>query len=46
MTFKTGSYACMGVNWSLVLPLIFGVGLSKPYLWKGQTTAGTWDDVG
>jgi len=39
------TYAYMGVNWSLVLPLIFGVGLSEPYLWKGQTTAGTWDDV-
>ncbi len=39
------TYGYMGVNWSFVIPLIFGVGLSKPYLWAGQKTPGTWDDV-
>jgi hypothetical protein len=39
------TYAYMGVNWSLVLPLIFGLGLSKPYLWAGQITPGQWDDL-
>jgi hypothetical protein len=39
------TYAYMGVNWSLVLPLVFGIGFDEPYLWKGQKTAGTWDDV-
>ncbi len=39
------TYAYMGVNWSLVLPLVFGVGFDEPYLWKGQRTVGDWDDV-
>lgn len=39
------TYAYMGVNWSLVIPLIFGIGLQRPYLWTGQKTPGTWDDV-
>ncbi|MFD0986299.1 hypothetical protein [Methyloligella solikamskensis] len=39
------TYAYMGVNWSLVIPLVFGVGLSKPYLWRGQRTPGSWEDV-
>lgn len=39
------TYAYMGVNWSLVFPLVFGHGLTNPYLWTGQKTPGTWDDV-
>lgn len=39
------TYAYMGVNWSLVLPLVFGLGMQKPYLWTGQRTAGQWDDL-
>lgn len=39
------TYGYMGVNWSFVIPLIFGIGVSKPYLWTGQKTPGTWDDV-
>lgn len=40
------TYAYMGVNWSLVIPLVFGVGMEKPWLWVGQRTPGSWDDVG
>lgn len=39
------TYAYMGVNWSLVLPLVFSVGFEDPYLWTGQRTVGDWDDV-
>lgn len=39
------TYAYMGVNWSLVFPLVFGFGLTNPYLWTGQKTSGNWDDV-
>jgi hypothetical protein len=39
------TYAYMGVNWSLVLPLIFSVGFKEQYLWSGQKTVGNWDDV-
>jgi hypothetical protein len=39
------TYAYMGVNWSLVIPLVFGIGLQQPYLWAGQKTPGEWDDV-
>lgn len=39
------TYAYMGVNWSLVLPLVFGLGFERPYLWKGQITPGAWDDI-
>ena len=39
------TYAYMGVNWSLVFPLVFGIGLTNPYLWTGQKTPGNWDDV-
>lgn len=39
------TYGYMGVNWSFVIPLVFGIGLQKPYLWSGQKTPGTWDDV-
>lgn len=39
------TYAYMGVNWSLVIPLVFGIGMEKPYLWAGQKTPGDWDDV-
>lgn len=27
------TYAYMGVNWSLVIPLVFGVGFEEPYVW-------------
>lgn len=27
------TYAYMGVNWSLVIPLIFGIGFEEPYAW-------------
>ncbi len=39
------TYAYMGVNWSLVLPLVFGLGFSRPYLWVGQRSPGQWDDM-
>ena len=39
------TYAYMGVNWSLVIPLVFGIGLQHPYLWTGQKTPGDWDNV-
>ena len=39
------TYGYMGVNWSFVIPLIFGIGFEKPYLWTGQKTPGTWEDV-
>lgn len=39
------TYAYMGVNWSLTIPLVFGIGLQHPYLWTGQKTPGDWDDV-
>lgn len=39
------TYAYMGVNWSITIPLIFGLGTSKSYLWNGQVTPGSWDDV-
>lgn len=39
------TYAYMGVNWSMIIPLVFGIGLQEPYLWTGQKTPGQWDDV-
>ncbi|WP_312530532.1 hypothetical protein [Paracoccus sp. (in: a-proteobacteria)] len=27
------TYAYMGVNWSLVIPLVFGIGFEEPYAW-------------
>ena len=39
------TYGYMGVAWSFFIPLFFGVGLTQPYLWTGQKTPGTWDDV-
>lgn len=27
------TYAYMGVNWSLVIPLVFGIGFEQPYTW-------------
>jgi hypothetical protein len=39
------TYGYMGVNWSFVIPLVFGIGFEKPYLWTGQKTPGTWEDV-
>jgi hypothetical protein len=40
------TYGYMGVNWSFLIPMLFGFGLAEPYLWKGQKTPGSWDDVG
>lgn len=31
------TYAYMGVNWSLVIPLIFGIGFEEPYEWATTT---------
>jgi hypothetical protein len=39
------TYGYMGVAWSFFIPLYFGIGFEKPYLWAGQKTPGTWDDV-
>jgi len=39
------TYGYMGVSWSFIIPLLFGVGFEKPYLWVGQKTPGTWEDV-
>jgi hypothetical protein len=39
------TYGYMGVAWSFFIPLFFGIGFEKPYLWVGQKTPGTWDDV-
>ncbi len=39
------TYAYMGVNWSMTLPLLFGLGMREAYLWKGQRTAGDWNDM-
>jgi hypothetical protein len=39
------TYGYMGVAWSFFIPLFFGVGFEKPYLWVGQKTPGTWEDV-
>jgi len=37
------SYAYMGVNWSIGLILVFGLGSDRPYLWAGQKPDGSWD---
>lgn len=37
------SFAYMGVNWSIGLCLVFGLGFNRPYLWAGQKSAGTWE---
>jgi hypothetical protein len=39
------TYGYMGVHWSFVLTLLFGLGLERPYLWVGQKTPGVWNDV-
>ncbi|MBW2561006.1 MAG: hypothetical protein JRE40_09150, partial [Deltaproteobacteria bacterium] len=39
------TYAYMGVAWSFFIPLFFGIGFEKPYLWTGQKTPGSWEDV-
>lgn len=39
------TYGYMGVAWSFFIPLFFGIGFEKPYLWVGQKTPGTRDDV-
>jgi hypothetical protein len=39
------TYGYMGVSWSFFIPLFFGIGFEKPYLWVGQKTPGTWEDV-
>ena len=39
------TYGYMGTHWSFVLALLFGFGLDQPYLWRGQKTPGSWEDV-
>jgi len=39
------TYGYMGTHWSFVIPMLFGFGLDEPYLWRGQKTVGSWDDV-
>ncbi|WP_111428381.1 hypothetical protein [Rhodobacteraceae bacterium DSL-40] len=39
------TYAYMGTHWSFVIALLFGFGLERPYLWVGQKTPGSWEDV-
>lgn len=39
------TYAYMGTHWSFVIALLFGFGLDRPYLWAGQKTPGSWEDV-
>ena len=39
------TYGYMGTHWSFMIPMLFGYGLAEPYLWKGQKTPGSWDDV-
>lgn len=39
------TYGYMGVHWSFLMALLFGFGLDRPYLWAGQKTPGSWDDV-
>jgi hypothetical protein len=39
------TYGYMGTHWSFIAALLFGLGLDRTYLWSGQKTAGSWDDV-
>ncbi|WP_407499182.1 hypothetical protein [Acinetobacter baumannii] len=39
------TYGYMGVHWSFVIALLFGYGMDRPYLWKGQRTPGSWEDI-
>ncbi|MBA7568851.1 MAG: hypothetical protein GH159_00025 [Dehalococcoidia bacterium] len=39
------TYGYMGVCWSFMIPIFFQFGHEKPYLWAGQKTPGTWEDV-
>lgn len=40
------TYGYMGVCWSFMILLFFpNLGHFKPYLWAGQKTPGTWEDV-
>jgi hypothetical protein len=40
------TYGYMGVCWSFMIPLFFpALGHFKPYLWAGQKTQGTWEDI-
>ena len=39
------TYGYMGVHWSFVVALLFGLGLDRPYLWVGQRTPGSWEGV-
>jgi hypothetical protein len=39
------TYGYMGTHWSFIVALLFGLGLDGTYLWRGQKTAGSWDDV-
>lgn len=39
------SFAYMGLNWSIGLCLIFGLGFRRSYLRAGQRTAGSWEEA-
>ncbi|MDR3554124.1 MAG: hypothetical protein P4L55_05180 [Syntrophobacteraceae bacterium] len=39
------TYGYMATAWSFFITLFFGVGSEEPYLWTGQKTPGTWEDV-
>jgi len=39
------TYGYMPTHWSFVMAAVFGFGADLPYLWRGQKTPGTWDDV-
>ncbi|MHB8919257.1 MAG: hypothetical protein ACYC4H_14620 [Desulfocucumaceae bacterium] len=41
--YEAMTYGYMGVAWSFLITLFFGVGSEQPYLWAGQKAAGTWD---
>lgn len=43
--YEALTYGYMGVAWSFFIPLFFGIGFQKPYLWAGQKTPGMWEDV-
>ena len=39
------TYGYMGTHWSFLVALLFNFGLDRPYLWAGQKTPGSWEDV-
>lgn len=43
--FEAQVFAWHTVFWGFCFALLYGVG-SKPYLWAGQKTPGSWDDLG